>query len=60
MNAELAKPIPRYLVYSMAVIVLVQLLLQRGLARAGDSTAASVVIARRSAAISYCGAQYAA
>jgi hypothetical protein len=60
MNAGLAKPIPRYLVYSKAVIVLAQWLLQRGLARAGDLAVASVVIARRSAAIAYCGAPYAA
>jgi hypothetical protein len=30
MNAELAKPIQRYLVYSKAVMVLAQCLLQRG------------------------------
>jgi hypothetical protein len=36
MNAGLAKPIPSYLVYSEAVIVLGQWLLQRGLARPGD------------------------
>jgi hypothetical protein len=38
MNAGLAKPIPRYLVYSKAVVVLDQWLLQRGLARAGNLT----------------------
>jgi hypothetical protein len=59
MNAGLAKPIPRYLVYSMAVIVLAQWLLQRGLARRAIWPLLALS-SRRSAATLYCGAPYAA